>query len=151
MARTRLRQEGNIYRGFWQTLNKVLKDEGVQGLYRGLTAQLVRAIPNCAIMMCTYELTVYALTPHRPHTDSDNTIDIWMRHSANAQGLIGWLVLASHLLLDDFFFWVLTHQDISWQFSFGAFFSLVRIHCGLCFLWWDSSTHLVPKFCIYML
>lgn len=72
-----MRQEGNIYRGFWQTLSKVVMDEGYHGLYRGLVAQLVRAIPNTAIMMCTYELTVYALTPQNKQVDQGNdTIDI---------------------------------------------------------------------------
>lgn len=32
------------------------------GLYRGLGTQLVRQIPNTAIMMATYELIVYLLT-----------------------------------------------------------------------------------------
>jgi hypothetical protein len=31
-------------------------------LYRGLATQLIRQIPNTAIMMATYELTVYVLT-----------------------------------------------------------------------------------------
>ena len=39
----------------------VNKEEGRKGLYRGLGTQLVRQIPNTAIMMATYELTVYAL------------------------------------------------------------------------------------------
>ena len=38
------------------------REEGHRGLYRGLATQLVRQIPNTAIMMSTYELTVYVLT-----------------------------------------------------------------------------------------
>lgn len=61
VARTRLRQEGNKYRKFFQTLILVWQEEGKRGLYRGLGTQLVRQIPNTAIMMATYELVVYLL------------------------------------------------------------------------------------------
>ncbi|CAG9831810.1 unnamed protein product [Diabrotica balteata] len=62
VARTRLREEGNKYTAFWQTLGLVYREEGVRGVYRGLTTQLVRQIPNTAIMMATYEAVVYILT-----------------------------------------------------------------------------------------
>jgi len=61
VARTRMRESGAKYRSFWQTLRLVNKEEGRRGLYRGLGTQLVRQIPNTAIMMATYELTVYTL------------------------------------------------------------------------------------------
>ena len=56
-----MRETAAKYRSFWQTLRLVNKEEGRRGLYRGLGTQLVRQIPNTAIMMATYELTVYAL------------------------------------------------------------------------------------------
>jgi len=62
VARTRLREQGKRYRSFWQTLGVVYREEGRRGLYRGLGTQLMRQIPNTAIMMSTYELTVYFLT-----------------------------------------------------------------------------------------
>ncbi|XP_067624869.1 mitochondrial carrier protein Rim2 isoform X2 [Eurosta solidaginis] len=62
VARTRLREEGNKYNTFFQTLHTVWKEEGRSGLYRGLATQLVRQIPNTAIMMATYEGVVYVLT-----------------------------------------------------------------------------------------
>ncbi|XP_046405403.1 solute carrier family 25 member 36 [Ischnura elegans] len=63
VARTRLREEGRKYRHFWQTVILVWKEEGFAGgLYRGLATQLIRQIPNTAIMMSTYEAVVYALT-----------------------------------------------------------------------------------------
>lgn len=62
VARTRLREENSQYRSFWQTLATVYRNEGRRGLYRGLVTQLIRQIPNTAIMMSTYELTVYLLT-----------------------------------------------------------------------------------------
>lgn len=34
VARTRLREEGNKYRSFWQTIHTVWKEEGKAGLYR---------------------------------------------------------------------------------------------------------------------
>lgn len=64
VARTRLREEGNKYRSFWQTLHTVWREEGKVGVYRGLATQLVRQIPNTAIMMATYEAVVYGLTRH---------------------------------------------------------------------------------------
>lgn len=62
VVRTRLREEGNKYLYFWQTTNTIIVEEGPRGLYRGLTTQLVRQIPNTAIMMATYEAIVYILT-----------------------------------------------------------------------------------------
>lgn len=62
VARTRLREEGFKYKAFWQTLALVFKEEGIKGVYRGLTTQLIRQIPNTAIMMATYEAVVYILT-----------------------------------------------------------------------------------------
>lgn len=62
VARTRLREAGNKYHKFWQTLFLVWKEEGRHGLYRGLATQLVRQIPNTAIMMATYEAVVYVLS-----------------------------------------------------------------------------------------
>ncbi|XP_014249194.1 mitochondrial carrier protein Rim2 [Cimex lectularius] len=64
VARTRLREEGNKYNKFWQTLGLVYKEEGYRGVYRGLATQLVRQIPNTAIMMSTYEAVVYILTSY---------------------------------------------------------------------------------------
>ncbi|KDR24076.1 Solute carrier family 25 member 36, partial [Zootermopsis nevadensis] len=64
VARTRLREEGTKYRSFWQTLATVAQEEGYRGVYRGLSTQLIRQIPNTAIMMATYEAVVYALTKY---------------------------------------------------------------------------------------
>lgn len=58
VARTRLREEGHIYKSFTQTLYLVWREEGPIGLYRGLSIQLLRAIPFTAITMSTYELVV---------------------------------------------------------------------------------------------
>ena len=64
VARTRLREAGTKYSTFWGTLATVHKEEGVVGLYRGLGTNLVRQIPNTAVMMATYEVT----------TDSSNVL-----------------------------------------------------------------------------
>lgn len=58
VARTRLREEGNKYIGFFQTLQTVVKEEGPRGLYRGMGTHLMRQIPNSMIVMITYELIV---------------------------------------------------------------------------------------------
>eukprot|EP00088_Acartia_fossae_P009722 TRINITY_DN14764_c0_g1_i1.p1 TRINITY_DN14764_c0_g1~~TRINITY_DN14764_c0_g1_i1.p1 ORF type:complete len:419 (-),score=90.72 TRINITY_DN14764_c0_g1_i1:922-2178(-) len=62
VARTRMRESGSKYRSFWQTLFLVYREGGWRELYRGLATQLVRQIPNTAITMATYELTLYVLT-----------------------------------------------------------------------------------------
>ena len=54
-----MRQTGGEYTKFWPTLRRVYVEEGLTGVYRGLATQLVRQIPNTAIMMATYELVVY--------------------------------------------------------------------------------------------
>ena len=64
VARTRMREEGSRYQRFWQTLVKVAREEGVRGVYRGLTTQLIKHIPNTAIMMSTYEAVIYLSRRH---------------------------------------------------------------------------------------
>ncbi|KAK3105353.1 hypothetical protein FSP39_023268 [Pinctada imbricata] len=68
VARTRLREEGTKYRNFVQTIRLVYKEEKWKGLYRGITTQLLRQIPNTAILMATYELVVYLY--QKSHEDS---------------------------------------------------------------------------------
>lgn len=58
VARTRLRLEGNKYHGFFQTLNLIIVEEGVRGMYKGMATHLIRQIPNTAIVMTTYELII---------------------------------------------------------------------------------------------
>ena len=58
-----MREEGSRYRSFFQTLFLVFKEEGRAGLYRGLSTQLIRQIPNTAIVMATYEAVVHLLMP----------------------------------------------------------------------------------------
>ena len=65
VVRTRLRQEGDKYRSFVQTVRLVAREEGARALYGGLATQLVRQIPNTAIMMATYELVVYLCSSPR--------------------------------------------------------------------------------------
>lgn len=72
VVRTRLREEGNKYTGFWQTTNTIMREEGSRGLYRGLVTQLIRQIPNTAIMMATYEAVVYILTNQFEHNQNNN-------------------------------------------------------------------------------
>lgn len=61
VIRTRLREEGSKYKAFVQTARLVAREEGYQAFYRGLFAQLMRQIPNTAIVLSTYELIVYLL------------------------------------------------------------------------------------------
>ncbi|CAB3411203.1 unnamed protein product [Caenorhabditis bovis] len=60
VVRTRLREESEIKRGFFDTLYQLYK-EGYRAMYRGLSVQLMRTVPNTAITMGTYEFVVYIL------------------------------------------------------------------------------------------
>lgn len=61
VIRTRLREEGTKYKSFLQTARLVFREEGYLAFYRGLFAQLIRQIPNTAIVLSTYEFIVYLL------------------------------------------------------------------------------------------
>ena len=62
VVRTRLRQQesdgSRKYQSFFQTLRKVAIEEGRPGLYSGLGTQLIRQIPNTALVFLTYEAIV---------------------------------------------------------------------------------------------
>lgn len=60
VVRTRLREETGKARGFFKTLYQLYK-EGHRAMYRGLSVQLMRTVPNTAITMGTYEFVVYML------------------------------------------------------------------------------------------
>ncbi|XP_042199627.1 solute carrier family 25 member 33 [Callorhinchus milii] len=64
VIRTRLREEGTKYKTFLQTARVVAMEEGYSAFYRGLQAQLIRQIPNTAIMMTTYEVIIYVFGHH---------------------------------------------------------------------------------------
>lgn len=61
VIRTRLREEGSKYKYFFQTGRLIAVEEGYAAFYRGLIPQLIRQIPNTAIVLSTYELIVYLL------------------------------------------------------------------------------------------
>lgn len=60
VARTRLREQARSgvfkYRGMWQTLGVIAREEGRQGLYGGLGVHLMKVVPNSAFMFLTYEI-----------------------------------------------------------------------------------------------
>ena len=59
VLRTRLRQprvNGVVkYQGLVQTLRLVIAEEGARTLYSGLSAHLMRTVPNAAVMYSIYE------------------------------------------------------------------------------------------------
>ncbi|XP_034065326.1 solute carrier family 25 member 33 isoform X2 [Gymnodraco acuticeps] len=61
VIRTRLREEGSKYKYFFQTGRLIAVEEGYAAFYRGLIPQLIRQIPNTAIVLSSYELIVYLL------------------------------------------------------------------------------------------
>ncbi|VDP29637.1 unnamed protein product [Soboliphyme baturini] len=61
LARTRLREKGNKYTGFCNVLVRVFHEESWRAWYNGMGIHLIKTIPNSAVLMVTYELTVYLL------------------------------------------------------------------------------------------
>ena len=59
MIRTRLRQplvNGVVrYTGLWQTLRLIIAEEGAKTLYSGLSAHMMRVVPNAVVMYAIYE------------------------------------------------------------------------------------------------
>jgi len=68
VVRTRLRQAPTVisetgrptmkYTGLIQCFRMVAKEEGLAGLYGGMTPHLLRAVPSAAIMFSTYEIVL---------------------------------------------------------------------------------------------
>ena len=49
------------YTGLMQTLKLIVKEEGAASLYGGLTAHMLRVVPNAACMFLIYELVAAKL------------------------------------------------------------------------------------------
>ncbi|KAL7560693.1 hypothetical protein ACA910_021428 [Epithemia clementina (nom. ined.)] len=60
VARTRLREQAKLgvfkYKGMWNTLAIIAREEGRQSLYSGMGVHLLKVVPNSALMFLTYEL-----------------------------------------------------------------------------------------------
>ena len=71
VVRTRLRQrvarDQRKYHSFVQTLVTVWREEGLRrGLYGGMSAHLIRVVPNTAIVFLTYEAVVNLISHYHP-------------------------------------------------------------------------------------
>ena len=71
VVRTRLRQrvarDQRKYHSFVQTLVTVWREEGLRrGLYGGMSAHLIRVVPNTAIVFLTYEAVVNLINHYHP-------------------------------------------------------------------------------------
>lgn len=49
-----VRQGEPSYKGMVETFNKILREGGWRGFYRGLAINLVRTVPNSAVTMLTW-------------------------------------------------------------------------------------------------
>lgn len=56
VLRTRLREDSSKYSGLVQTTTRILREEGPAAFYGGMTAHLLRVVPNSAILLFCYEL-----------------------------------------------------------------------------------------------
>ncbi|KAJ9057116.1 Pyrimidine nucleotide transporter, mitochondrial [Entomophthora muscae] len=64
VLRTRLRQNSITtnqfkYTGLIQCTRLIVKEEGVRGLYSGMTPHLLRVVPNAAVLFGTYEMIMH--------------------------------------------------------------------------------------------
>ncbi|PJF17787.1 hypothetical protein PSACC_02395 [Paramicrosporidium saccamoebae] len=59
VLRTRLREDNNKYRGLVQCAARIFREEGVTAYYGGMTAHLMRVVPNSAIMFFCYEFLIH--------------------------------------------------------------------------------------------
>ncbi|KAI4525545.1 mitochondrial carrier [Schizophyllum commune Loenen D] len=50
------------YGSLWQTVESLVRKEGWSGLYKGLSINLLRTVPNSAVTMLTYELLMRQLS-----------------------------------------------------------------------------------------
>ncbi|GAK68454.1 mitochondrial carrier [Moesziomyces antarcticus] len=71
VVRTRLRQQAEPgqrpkYTGLVQTVKLVYREEGLAALYGGLSAHLLRVVPNAVVMFSIYELTLRLATNTEP-------------------------------------------------------------------------------------
>jgi solute carrier family 25 protein 33/36 len=59
VLRTRLREHGHRYSGLLHAGRLILREEGAAALYGGMTAHMMRVVPNSAIMFFCYELITH--------------------------------------------------------------------------------------------
>lgn len=52
-----------VAEGLLQTVQGILRKEGVQGLYKGVTPSLIKAAPAAAVVFVVYEVIVAQLAP----------------------------------------------------------------------------------------
>jgi len=60
VARTRMREQAKMglfkYKGMWQSLALISKEEGTGAMYAGMGVHLLKVVPNSALMFLTYEV-----------------------------------------------------------------------------------------------
>lgn len=70
VLRTRLREQGSSvnpkYRGLAQAARLIVKEEGFAALYGGMTAHMLRVVPNSAIMFFCYEFLTHLYMSQQP-------------------------------------------------------------------------------------
>jgi solute carrier family 25 phosphate transporter 23/24/25/41 len=69
LLRTRLQAQGTVlhpptYTGIWDVAQKTVKNEGVRGLFKGLTPNLIKVVPAVSITYVVYENGKKALDLH---------------------------------------------------------------------------------------
>ena len=76
VIRTRLREQKGTtgkYKGLFSGLRTIFLEEGVRGLYCGMSAHLLRVVPNAGILFLTYESVMLFFRRNHNHNHTSNT------------------------------------------------------------------------------
>lgn len=76
-----------VYRGPIHCISSILQTEGVQGLYRGASAMVLRDVPGYTLYFIPYTLICKMLTPD--HMSSPHPVAIWL--AGGLAGSISWI------------------------------------------------------------
>uniref|UniRef100_A0A7C9ESL1 Uncharacterized protein n=1 Tax=Opuntia streptacantha TaxID=393608 RepID=A0A7C9ESL1_OPUST len=84
----RTRTEGFRSIGVYQSLKKVLNHEGVQGLYKGNGASVLRIVPYAALHYMTYEQYRYRLWENCPSLGTGPIVDLLAGSAAGGTAVL---------------------------------------------------------------
>lgn len=78
--------QSEAYKGFGDAFTKTLKNEGLQGLMRGITPALIQKVPNAAASFYTYETLKDQYLREKGKKDLDNWASLTIGAAAAAVG-----------------------------------------------------------------
>lgn len=77
---------GKLYKGPWDCIRKIIKSDGLKGLYKGLPTTLMRETPSYGAYFASYELFCKLI----PNSDP-NEPSLGLLMAGGSAGVVGWL------------------------------------------------------------